>query len=362
MSNIVYEVRDRIAYITIDRPEAMNALGPQDNEDIIKAWTEFDSDPDAWVAILTGSGDKAFCAGADLKTYTPMLAERDIYDLRQDSNRPGFGGITRGLDIWKPIIAAVNGYALAGGLELALACDIRLASSNAQFGSFEVKRGFHHSDGGTARLPLIVGLGNALRMLLTGEAIDAPEALRIGLVSEVVTSEELIVSAERYASLIMHTVLWELGRPKNPCCAAWEGLWRMPCATKTSSSRPSLGPKISKRDPGHSLRSGNRTGRPSNRSLLIKAHFDQDASIRRRHQDILALDPDRIHRKVIDCRRCDGGARFEVECATVHGTHHLVVVDLPPGEQCLGVRAGLLHRIVVALQVHQEYPVLSDED
>jgi enoyl-CoA hydratase/carnithine racemase len=203
MSNIVYEVRDRIAYITIDRPEAMNALGPRDNEDITKAWTEFDSDPDAWVAILTGSGDKAFCAGADLKTYTPMLAERDIYDLRQDSNRPGFGGITRGLDIWKPIIAAVNGYALAGGLELALACDIRLASSNAQFGSFEVKRGFHHCDGGTARLPLIVGLGNALRMLLTGEAIDAPEALRIGLVSEVVTSEELIASAERYASLIM---------------------------------------------------------------------------------------------------------------------------------------------------------------
>ena len=192
MSAIIYEKLNRIAYITINRPEAMNALGPDHNDEIIQAWRDFRDDPDVWVAILAGAGDKAFCAGADLKTYTPLLAERDAYDVRQDSNRTGFGGITRGLEIWKPIIAAVNGYALAGGLELALACDIRVASESAQFGCSEVRRGFHHCDGGTVRLPLIVGLGNALKMQLTGEPIGAQEAWRIGLVSEVVAPHLLI--------------------------------------------------------------------------------------------------------------------------------------------------------------------------
>ena len=202
MPDISYELRGHIAYITIRRPQAMNALGPDQQAEIIGVWETFRDDPEAWVAIITGEGDRAFCAGADLKTYTPVLGERDIYDLRQDADRPGFGGITRGLNIWKPIIAAVNGYALAGGLELALACDIRVASENAVFGCSEVQRGFHHCDGGTVRLPLIVGLGNALRMQLTGEHIGAEEALRMGLVSEVVPQEQLMPAAERYADLI----------------------------------------------------------------------------------------------------------------------------------------------------------------
>ena len=202
MPDISYEVRGHTAYITIRRPQAMNALGPEQQAEILGVWETFRDDPEAWVAIITGEGDRAFCAGADLKTYTPVLGERDIYDLRQDADRPGFGGITRGLNIWKPIIAAVNGYALAGGLELALACDIRVASENAVFGCSEVRRGFHHCDGGTVRLPLIVGLGNALRMQLTGEHIGADEALRMGLVSEVVTAEELMPTAERYAEAI----------------------------------------------------------------------------------------------------------------------------------------------------------------
>ena len=142
MTDITYEVRDHIAYVTIRRPQAMNALGPDQQAEIIEVWETFRDDPEAWVAIVTGEGDRAFCAGADLKTYTPVLGERDIYDLRQDADRMGFGGITRGLNIWKPIIAAVNGYALAGGLELALACDIRVASRNAVFGCSEVQRGF----------------------------------------------------------------------------------------------------------------------------------------------------------------------------------------------------------------------------
>ena len=203
MSGIGYEKRGRIAYITINRPEAMNAIGPEQQEEIVRAWYDFRDDPDLWLAILTGSGDRAFCAGADLKTYTPLLGERDMYDLRQDANRLGFGGITRGLEVWKPIIAAVNGYAMGGGLELALACDIRLASNNAQFGCSEVRRGFHHCDGGTVRLPLIVGLGNALKMQLTGEPIDAQEALRIGLVSEVLEPPGLMEAAERYADTII---------------------------------------------------------------------------------------------------------------------------------------------------------------
>ena len=183
MPDIIYEKRGRIAYVTINRPQSMNPLDASQQEELIRAWCDFRDDPGVWVAILTGAGDRAFCAGADLKTYTPGLAERELYDTRQDANRYGFGGITRGLEIWKPIIAAVNGYALAGGLELALACDIRIASENAMFGCSEVRRGFHHCDGGTVRLPLIVGLGNALKLQLTGEPIDAHEALRIGLIS-----------------------------------------------------------------------------------------------------------------------------------------------------------------------------------
>ena len=203
MTDIKYEKLGHIAFITICRPQAMNALGPEQQAEMVAVWEDFRDDPDAWVAIVTGEGERAFCAGADLKTYTPVLAERDIYDLRQDAHRPGFGGITRGLEIWKPIIAAINGYALAGGLELALACDIRIASENARFGCSEVKRGFHHCDGGTVRLPLIVGLGNALKMQLTGDQIDAGEALRIGLVTDVVALADLMPTAERYAETII---------------------------------------------------------------------------------------------------------------------------------------------------------------
>jgi len=202
VSEIKLEKRGGIAYITIDRPQSMNALGPVEQNDMVAAWTEFRDDSDLMVAIVTGAGDRAFCAGADLKTYTPVLGQRNIYDTRQDANRLGFGGITRGMEIWKPILAAVNGYALAGGLELALACDIRIASENAQFGCSEVRRGFHHCDGGTVRLPLIVGLGNALKLQLTGEPIDAEEAHRIGLVSEVTSPADLMPTAQRYAEQI----------------------------------------------------------------------------------------------------------------------------------------------------------------
>ena len=199
MPDIIYEKRGHIAYVTINQPRVMNALGPQQHEEMVRVWCDFRDDSEMWVAIITGAGDRAFCAGADLKTYTPLLAERDLYDTRQDANRLGFGGITRGLEIWKPLIAAVNGYALAGGLELALACDIRIASENAQFGCFEIRRGLPNPPDPLIRL---IGFGPALHMLLSGDLFDAEEALRFGLVTKVVPASELMPTVESLAQRI----------------------------------------------------------------------------------------------------------------------------------------------------------------
>ena len=196
MIEIGYERRDRIAYITLNRPEAKNAVTPAMHEELCRIWADFRDDDDADVAILTGTGD-AFCAGADLATYVPLnyvdaspSRVRDIVDV-------GFGGITRGLHrITKPTIAAVNGWALAGGLELALACDLRVASERAMFGSFEARRGFHHGDGGITRLVNTCGVGVAMQMVLTAEPIDAQQALQCNMVTKVVPHEQLMQEAE----------------------------------------------------------------------------------------------------------------------------------------------------------------------
>ena len=190
MIEIGYERRDRIAYITLNRPEAKNAITPEMHEELCRIWADFRDDDDADVAILTGTGD-AFCAGADLATYVPVnyvdaapSRVREIVDI-------GFGGITRGLHrITKPTVAAVNGWALAGGLELALACDLRVASHRAMFGSFEARRGFHHGDGGITRLVNTCGVGVAMQMVLTAEPIDAQQALQCNMVTRVVPHEQ----------------------------------------------------------------------------------------------------------------------------------------------------------------------------
>ena len=163
MPKVLYEKRDRIAYVTLNRPEARNAIDPDVHALLVEVWSDFRDDDAVDVAILTGAGD-AFCAGADLKTYIPPVIEdatpariREIVDL-------GLGGLTRGLHrIYKPVIAAVNGWALAGGLETALACDIRIASERARFGSFEARRGYHHGDGGIVRLVNTCGTGSRSR-------------------------------------------------------------------------------------------------------------------------------------------------------------------------------------------------------
>ena len=203
MSSVLYEKRDRIAYITFNRPEAKNAIDPPMQDLLVETWTDFRDDDAVDVAILTGTGD-AFCAGADLKKYIPrfMTGEgappiRDVVDL-------GFGGFTRGLHkIRKPIIGAVNGWALASGLEQALACDIRIASDRARFGSFEARRGYHHGDGGIVRLVNACGTAVASHMLLTAEPVDAQQALAWHMVTKVVPHERLMEEAETVARQIL---------------------------------------------------------------------------------------------------------------------------------------------------------------
>jgi enoyl-CoA hydratase/carnithine racemase len=224
MSTVLYDVRDRIARITINRPEARNAIDPETHRALWAAWERFRDDADADVAILTGAGDEAFCAGADLKTYIPPVLEWGPERVRANVAE-GLGGITRGLHrILKPTIAAVNGWALAGGLETALACDIRIASERARFGSFEARRGYHHGDGGIVRLVNVCGAGVALEMLLTAEPIDAERALRCNLVSRVVAHGRLMEEAELTARQILRnsqgavrsakeTILDVIGRP-----------------------------------------------------------------------------------------------------------------------------------------------------
>jgi enoyl-CoA hydratase/carnithine racemase len=204
MPKVIFEKRDRIAYVTINRPEARNAIDPEVHRLMIDAWTAFRDDDSVDVAILTGTGDDAFCAGADLKEFIPAIV-RDATpsDIRAIVEL-GLNGFTRGMHrIAKPIVAAVNGWALAGGLETALACDIRVASERAMFGSFEARRGFHHGDGGIVRLVNACGVGVASHMLLTAEPVDARQALEWGLVTKVVAHEKLMEEAETIARQIL---------------------------------------------------------------------------------------------------------------------------------------------------------------
>ena len=191
----LYEKKGRIAYITLNRPELMNALHIHAHRELEGIWADFRDDPECWVAIITGTGDKAFCAGNDLK-YTAEHAEEEVLPPS------GFAGITNHFECWKPMIAAVNGYALGGGLEIALACDIIIAADHARLGLPEPRVGLMAGGGGVHRLPRHLPLKIAMGMLLTGRHITADEALRIGLINEVVPMSELMPTAERWAEEI----------------------------------------------------------------------------------------------------------------------------------------------------------------
>ena len=199
MSTVLYEHKDRIVTITMNRPEAMNAIDPEMNQALIDAWARFRDDESAWVAILTGAGEKSFSAGADLKKMIPAAFAKSGGGRQNDY---GLGGITRGLEIWKPMIAAINGFCLAGGLEQALACDLRIAAPHASFGLTEVRWAIIPGAGGTQRLPRAVPLAKAMEMILMAKTLTAEEALRYGLVNAVVPLAELMPTARKWAEAI----------------------------------------------------------------------------------------------------------------------------------------------------------------
>jgi E-phenylitaconyl-CoA hydratase len=195
---VQYAVSEQIATIALNRPEAMNSLDPESLAELNDVFQRANADDDVRVVILTGTGDKAFCTGSDLKKTMPP--KESFAELT--FGRPKWLYPFAGMEIDKPMICAVNGYALAGGMELALACDIRIASTNAQFGQSEVSVGSIPAAGGTQRLPRMIGMSDAMLMMLTGSRIDAEEALRIGLISRLVPPSELMTVARDIAARI----------------------------------------------------------------------------------------------------------------------------------------------------------------
>ncbi|GIK82923.1 MAG: hypothetical protein BroJett024_40280 [Alphaproteobacteria bacterium] len=197
------EFREGVLVLTIDRPEARNALDAATQAALIEEWRRFRDDDTLFVAVLTGAGEAAFCAGADLKELGAYYRSMSPHQRHERGERePGLGAITRNFDPRKPTIAAINGACLAGGLELALACDIRVAADHARFGLPEVCRGILPGAGGTQRLARALPLGVALEMILSGAPIDAEAALRWGLVSRVVPAAGLLDCALEIAKRI----------------------------------------------------------------------------------------------------------------------------------------------------------------
>jgi enoyl-CoA hydratase len=196
--NILLDKKDAIAYVTVNRPKVLNALNGATIEELRAAFHELKQDALIRVVILTGAGEKAFVAGADIGE----LAERDPVSGKEFAHR-GQNVFNLIENLGKPVIACINGFALGGGCELALACTLRLASDNARLGQPEVKLGIIPGYGGTQRLPRLVGKGLAMQMVLTGEMITAQEAHRIGLVNEVTSATELIPRAEVIAAKII---------------------------------------------------------------------------------------------------------------------------------------------------------------
>jgi enoyl-CoA hydratase/carnithine racemase len=192
LANVLYEKRGPIALVTVNRPKVLNALNAQTWQDLRTAFEDAQNDPTVRGTILTGAGDKAFIAGADigdLAHATAIEAER--------SSRFGQEVLDLVENLGKPVVAAVNGFALGGGCETAMACTLRIAVEHAQFGQPEVKLGLLPGGGGTQRLPRLVGKGRALQLILSGGMISAQEAYRIGLVNEVVPAANLIARAEQ---------------------------------------------------------------------------------------------------------------------------------------------------------------------
>lgn len=197
---VLYEKKGHLAYVTINRPEVMNALHYAANVELNEVFSDFKQDDELWVAIITGAGKRAFSAGNDLKATAQATARGESFV----GEKPvPFGGITTGFDCPKPLIAAVNGVAMGGGFEIALACDLIIAAESARFALPEPRVGLFAAAGGVHRLPQQIPLKQAMGMLLTGRQVGAAEAYRMGLVNEVVPDEELLAAAERWANQIL---------------------------------------------------------------------------------------------------------------------------------------------------------------
>lgn len=193
---VLVDIADRVATVTINRPDKMNALNKDVREQFVQVMDELEDNDDVRVVIVTGAGDKAFVAGADIAEFKGRGGVDQLHVTKR------FGIFEAPERLPKPVIAAVNGFALGGGCELALACDIRIASDKARMGQPEVSLGILPGGGGTQRLPRLVGLGNAYKLLYTGQIIKADEALRIGLVDEVVPHNQLQQRARELATEI----------------------------------------------------------------------------------------------------------------------------------------------------------------
>ncbi|MFU8815185.1 MAG: enoyl-CoA hydratase-related protein [Pseudomonadales bacterium] len=207
MPHLDYQKRDGIAYLVMNRPERRNALSPQMIVEMAEAWQDFRDDREARVAILTGAGDRAFCAGADLGLLIPLLSgsrkPEDEHDEALLADRSLMQkALLRDFELYKPVIAAVNGFALAGGTEILQATDLRIAAEHAEFGLSEVMRGIIPAGGTLVRLARQIPYCKAMQILLTGDRMSAEEAYRIGLINEVVPAAEVLGRAEALAARI----------------------------------------------------------------------------------------------------------------------------------------------------------------
>jgi enoyl-CoA hydratase len=198
-----YEQHDHVVTLTYDRPEQHNAINREMAGELHDAWRRFRDDDSAFVLVITGAGDTTFSAGWDLQDASELGETPDFDAYRRDAyDSPGPCGYTRRVDVFKPVIAAVNGYAFAAGLETALLADIRIAAENAEFGATERRWNIVAGDGMTARLPLAVGFARAMEMIITGRRVDAREAERIGLANEVVPKGQALTRAQELAHQI----------------------------------------------------------------------------------------------------------------------------------------------------------------
>lgn len=217
--HVSYQVRDRVAWITIDRPERRNALAVQTVEEVTQAFVHAGADPDVWAVVLTGAGDKAFCAGGDLKEMDETArAGRDIAVPMTGLSRNMFETI---LETYKPTIAAVNGHALAGGCELLLACDVRIAVDDATIGLTEAKRGMG-ANFGSVVLPRMIPRALAMELLYTGEPVNASRAHELGLVNRVVPRADFAAAVDAFVHEIVRNAPLTLQRYKHMAVKGWE--------------------------------------------------------------------------------------------------------------------------------------------